>query len=221
MRTLKASIIALGLTAGFASTASAQLSFDDASSAPFEWVTNYGGMSWNNAFVIDPDFYFGSAAGAGGFHTALGSGRYVMGNGGGNALTLTSNSLFNMNGARFAAAWRNGLTLNAAGFLNGVQTYNQSYSLNWDGAQFLALNMSGVDKVVFTSTGGTAAPEYPGRNASFAMDDLSFDNNIKSIGEQQASVAVVPEPMTMSLVGFGMLALGGVHARRRRATRAV
>ena len=221
MRSLKASIIALGLTAGFASTASAQLSFDDASTNPFEWVSSYGGMSWNNAFVIDGAYYFGSAAAAGGFNTAMGSPRFVMGNGGGNALTISSASKFNLGGGKFAAAWKSGLTLNAAGYLNGVQTYNKSFNLDWDGAQFLALNMNGIDQVVFTSTGGTDAPGFAGRNSSFAMDDLDFSTSVSTIGEEQAAVAVVPEPMTMSLVGFGLLALGGVHARRRRASAAV
>ncbi len=216
MRTLKASILALGLTAGFASTASAQLSFDDVTATPFSMVSTYGGFNWSNSFVIDPTVYFGGSGNAGGFHTAMQSPSWVMGNAGGLAMTISRASAFNLSGGTFAAAWKSGLTLNAVGYLNGLQMYNQNYSLNWDVSQFLALNMSGVDQVVFTSSGGTDAPGFPGRNYSFAMDDLAFSNAIPSIGGDQGAVSVVPEPMTMSLVGFGLLALGGVHARRRR-----
>lgn len=223
MRTLKASILALGLSAGLASSASAQLSFDDITATPFSFVSTYGGLNFNNAHVNNPLAWYGSPAAAGGFYTALSSGSYVMANNGGNALTLSSASAFNLAGGNFAAAWMTGLNLNAAGYLNGNQVYNQNFNLDWNVSQFLALNMNGVDQVVFTSTGGTPGAGFPnGVNHSFVMDDLSFSSGIRGLSStDEVSVSVVPEPMSMSLVGFGLLALGGVQARRRRKVAAI
>lgn len=218
MRTLKASILALGLTAGFASTASAQLNFDDITAAPFAHVSNYGGLNFTNAHVNNPIGWFGSPAVAGGFYTARSSGTHVMANTGGWALTMSGPSAFNLAGGNFAAAWMTGLNLNAAGYLNGNLVYNQNYSLNWNTAQYLGLNMYNVDAVVFTSSGGTPGAGFPqGVNHSFVMDDLTFATSIRELpGEELGASTVVPEPMSMSLVGFGLLALGGVQARRRR-----
>ncbi|MBC8089224.1 MAG: PEP-CTERM sorting domain-containing protein [Phycisphaerae bacterium] len=219
MRSLKVSLLALGLTAAISSNASAQLSFDDATTTPFSVVSNYGGFNWSNAFVIDPIVYMGGASQAGGFLTAMQSPSWVMGNYAARPLTMSRGTAFDLTGGVFASVWKNGMTLNAVGSRNGVQLYNQNYSINWDVSRFLALNMTGVDEVTFTSSGGTDAPGFAGRNYSFAMDDITFTNSVESVTGESA-VSVVPEPMTMSLVGFGLLALGGLHARRRRAVSA-
>lgn len=220
MRTLKLSILSLGLAAGFASTASAQLQFDDATSAPIAMVSNYGGFTFGNAFVINSLGYWGSSAAAGGYSTALQSGSYVMSNAGASPLSISKAGGFNLTGGYFASTWTNGLTLNAKGYNNGTQVYDKTFNLNWTTAQYLDLGMFNVDNVVFSNSGGTVDKLFDqGSNNGFAFDDLDMSVSIERIQEQAVGVdTVVPEPMTMSLVGFGLLAVGGVSARRRRAT---
>lgn len=219
MRTLKLSLLSLGLAAGFASTASAQVRFDDITAAPVGMVSSYAGYNWNNAFVISPLGYFGSAAVAGGFYSALQSSGHVMSNAGAAPLSISKNSAFDLTGGYFAATWTNGLTLNAKGFNNGVQMYDKTFNLSWTQAQYLDLGMYGVDNVVFTNSGGTVDPSFnAGSNNGFAFDDLNLAAASGRISDEHVGVdTVVPEPMTMSLVGFGLLAVGGLKARRRRA----
>ena len=220
MRMLKLSILSLGLVAGFASTASAQVHFDDVTAAPFGMVSNYAGFSWGNAFVINPTGYFGSSNAAGGFYTAQQSASHVMSNAGAAPLSISKTSGFNLAGGYFAATWTNGLTLNAKGYNNGMEIYNKSFNVSWSQGQYLNLDMYNVDNVVFTNSGGTVDGKFdPNSNHGFAFDDLDLAVASQGLQESGAGIdTVVPEPMTMSLVGFGLLAVGGVNARRRRNT---
>lgn len=219
MRTLKLSILSLGLVAGFASSASAQVKFDDVISTDFSMVSDYAGYSWGNAFALNSLGYWGSPASAGGFYTALHSGSYVMSNAGASPLSISKSTGFNLTGGYFASNWTNGLTLTAKGYNNGVELYNKSFQLNWSQAQYLNLDMYNVDNVVFSNVGGTVDPSFAlGSNNGFAFDDLDMSAPSGRISDPGVGIdTVVPEPMTMSLVGFGLLAVGGLKARRRHA----
>ncbi|MEO7362819.1 MAG: PEP-CTERM sorting domain-containing protein [Gemmatimonadaceae bacterium] len=218
MRTLKLSILSLGLVAGMASSASAQVGFDDLTGAPFAMVPNgYATLGWNNAYIIDGTAYFGSAAAAGGFNSALVSGSYVMGNYAARPLTLSRGTSFNLLSGTFAAAWKDDLNLNVKGFANGLETYNKDFKIDWNMGSFLNLDLYDVDAVTFTSSGGVDGQPFLGlTNDSFAMDDLSFENGSRIASQSIMVESVVPEPVTMSLVGFGLFAVG-VASRRRRA----
>ena len=217
MRTLKLSILSLGLVAGLASSASAQVGFDDLTGAPFAMTPNgYATLGWSNAYIIDGNAYFGSAAAAGGFNSALVSGNYVMGNYAARPLTLSRGTSFNLLSGTFAAAWKDGLNLNVKGFANGFETYNKDFKIDWSTGSFLNLGLYDVDAVTFTSSGGVDGQPFLGlSNESFAMDDLSFENGSRIASQSIMVESVVPEPMTMSLVGFGLFAVG-VASRRRR-----
>ncbi|MEP6835802.1 MAG: PEP-CTERM sorting domain-containing protein [Gemmatimonas sp.] len=216
MRSIKLSIAALSLLVGLSSTASAQqVNFEDAGTY-FGFLSNgYAGHDWSNAFVVDPFIVLGSAPS--GLATVV-SGTHVVLNGGGQAMSI-SGGTFNLLGGNFAAAWTNGLNLNVKGFSAGNLLYNQNYSLDWSSAQSLALNLFGVDNVVFSSSGGTRDQLFPdGSNQSFVADNLEFSAG--SFVAQEVGVNVVPEPMTVSLMAAGLLILGGVQSRRRRASQA-
>jgi hypothetical protein len=219
MRTLKTALLSLGLAAAISSAASAQIvGFDNVTSAPIGMIGNgYAGFNWDNAFVIDPVSWFGSTGAAAGFGSALQSSAYVMGNGGGNAMTISGNQ-FNLLGGTFASAWRKGMTVSAIGSLGGAQKYSRTFLVDWDKSQYVGLNMFGVDNIVFTTSGGTVEGFDSHSNASFAVDNLVFeaDGGLGTLGD--IGIQVVPEPMTVSLMGFGLLAVG-LAAKRRRSSK--
>ena len=226
MRTLKASLLSVGLIAALTSSAAAQqVGFDDVTSNPMGTVPNgYAGLNWTNAWVVSPLGWFGTQAAAGGFYTAQQSASYVLFNPAAANLGISGAASFNLLGGTFAAAWRNGLSVTATGYSGSTQLYSQTFQLNWNAAQWINLGMYGVDNVVFSSTGGTVDPRFEaGNNTSFAVDNLLFGVDEKYIGQERdfsVREAVVPEPMTMSLVGFGLLAVAGLNARRRRVATA-
>lgn len=220
MRKLKLSILSLGLAVGLSSTASAQVGFDDLTGAPFAMAPNgYATLNWTNAYVTDGLAWFHSPSAAGGFYSALGSGNYVMGNYAARPLTLSRDLSFNLLQGKFAAAWKDGLNLNVKGFSNGVETYNKDFKIDWSTGSMLNLGLYDVDAVTFTSSGGTDGQPFVGMtNDSFAMDDLWFENGSRVASRGVMVESVVPEPMTMSLVGFGLAAVGAAARRRRKAT---
>jgi len=223
MRSLKLSLLSLSLVAGISSTAAAQqVNFDDLTGYLTMIDSPYAGFTWNNAFIMHPGIVYGFPA-AGGFGTALSSGDRVMGNASGLAMTISRGTSFNLLSGMFAAGWTNGLNLNVKGFSGANQLYNQDYILNWSTASNLELNLFGVDNVVFSSSGGTVDDQFVrDSNHGFAADNLEFADGPlvqnKFVDGDIGDLAVVPEPMTVSLMAAGLLVLGGVQARRRRTS---
>lgn len=218
MRTLKLSIISLGLFAGISTTAAAQqVTFEGTGGF---LASNYEGFNWANAYVENPFVGYGVLPTG---MTTVASGTNVLLNGGGQALTISSASQFNLNSGSFGAAWTNGLTMNVKGYNGGALLYDKSFSLNWNVAQNLSLNLLGVDNVVFSSFGGTVDPSFVwDSNQSFVADNLNFGENGYGVSVEEGNfgVSVVPEPMTVSLMAAGLLVLGGVQSRRRRNAQA-
>ena len=220
MRSLKLSIISLGLFAGISTTAAAQQVTIEGTGG---FLTgSYVGFNWANAYVENPFIGYGSLPT--GMRTVV-SGTNVLLNGGGQALSISSASQFNLNSGTFGAAWTNGLTMNVKGYNGGALLYDKNFSLNWNVAQNLSLNLHGVDNVVFSSFGGTVDPSFAwDSNQSFVADNLNFGENDYRVlvdeGDFGVSVSVVPEPMTVSLMAAGLLVLGSVQSRRRRMAQA-
>lgn len=216
MRFIRQLLLIAGLAPAAAPAAAQVIGFDDATAGHFAWLPNgYQGFNWSNAFAIDPTGYFLSTANAGGFNTVLSSGRLVLGNGAARPLEFWSDTAFSLRGGWFSAAWRNGLTLVARGYLNGAEIFTRAFTLDWASPRWVDLDFVNVDRVRFESSGGSW-DTYVGRNASFAADDLTFGVSGPSALRTMPPETVAPEPVAMALVASGLAGLGGASVFRRR-----
>jgi hypothetical protein len=178
---------------GVAGTASATiLTFDDVNGAnPTTWdneiYDGYGGLNWNDVYVLHQDLYPNS-----GYDLGVVSGEWVAYNVWDHIGTVDG-TLFTFNGAYFTSAWDSDNTITAEGFLNGQSLFSASFHINNQAPTWLDFNFTGIDSLTLNSSG-----------YHFAMDNFTFNET-----------APVPEPATMLLIGTGLAGLIGARRRKK------
>lgn len=176
----------------------AVIGFDDI--ADGEIADGYAGLNWENMFVLTPgssSTYAGS-----GYENGMLSPRKVAYNAyGDDACALKSVDPFNMYSAYFTAAWQDGLTLVIEAYLANNSVDIIQVELDHDAPTFVEMNFVGVDKVRFSTIGGTEVPGLDGDGKHFAMDNLDL-------------VGAVPEPFTMALAGLSLAAAARMRRRK-------
>jgi hypothetical protein len=144
---------------------------DTASGLPVP--SGYRGFNWNNFYYIDGaefyDYPNGYAAGAV-------STNNVAFNWGATPANVTSatGSHFNFISAELTAAWNDNLQVEAQGYVDGVLTYDQTYTLSATAPTLIVFDYLGVTEVNFISSGGTPHADYSGAGTHFAMDNVTM-----------------------------------------------
>lgn len=180
------------------------LDFDDLSPSEaqdnqLEIPDGYQGFSWNNVFVLDPtEDHLGT-----GYETVRQSAPNIAFNGFGADASIASSSAFDFVSGHFAAAWRDGLTLDVAAFRNGSQVFTEALTLDHDQTVFHTFDWTDVHRIEFASSGGTELSDPTFDGTHFGMDDLSLQAN----GEGEVEV---PEPSSWLLLSFGLLGMAGM-----------
>lgn len=165
---------------------------------------NYADLTWTNINALNTTGFSAS-----GYVNGVQSGSFVAYNAAGQAGSITSTSSpFTLNSGFFAGAWNDGLLVTAVGFVDGIQTYSKSFTVDTARASLQTFDWTGLSMVTFNSVGGVNHG-YSGVGTQFSLDNLTVNE-----------VPAVPEPATwaLMLVGFGM-AGAGIRARRTHALR--
>jgi len=152
-----------------------QGTFDDLSetTAGLPVPVGYRGFTWNNFYYLD-GIHYGTPSG---YTPGVVSTNNVGFNAGGSPanITSTNGSHFNFISAYLTAAWNDNLQVEAQGYVGGVLTYDQTYTLSATTPTLIIFDYLGVTKVNFISSGGTPHLAYGSSSATqFAMDNVTI-----------------------------------------------
>ncbi|MCH8685677.1 PEP-CTERM sorting domain-containing protein [Pedomonas mirosovicensis] len=189
---LSVAAIAASLLSAAPATATV-LDFESVVTEGSEFIPDgYGDLNWDNFAIINRNAQPGT-----GYETGAVSGDYSAYNSWGNPASITAaTDTFSFEGAWFTSAWFNNNTLFIEGFTDGdaVADYSVTLTLNTLTPQFLDVSWTGLQRLSFRTS-----------NSQLVMDDLRIS---------KSSPAEVPEPLTIGLLGMGLLGVAG--ARRRK-----
>lgn len=149
----------------------------------------YGGLNWNNLHYIAPEQRYGT--GNSGYYYGIISPINVAFNGGANPATV-SGAPFTFNSAYFTGAWNDGLDIQVKGYIAGVLVQSTTFSVSSATPTFKEFNWSGVDQLVFSSSGGVDHG-YGHSGRHFVMDNMTIN--------------AVPEPSTFILLAVAAICL--------------
>jgi hypothetical protein len=101
------------------------------------------------------------------------------------------------------------LNILVQGFSGTTQTYSRTVTVNTDRATLFTFDFLGVDRVLFSSSGGVDAGYSDGSGTHFVLDNLTFT------APEVTQTAAVPEPTTIGSGSGGSRT--GVARRRAQA----
>jgi len=144
---------------------------------------NYASLNWSNFFYLDGVNYAGNPSG---FQAGVVSSNNVAYNVSANPASILG-GLFDLNSAYLTAGWNDNLEVEAKGYIGGVQSYDQTYTLSATTRTLIQFNYLGVDQVDFVSSGGSHHAGYNGTGTNFMMDNVDLTLYIASspIGQVQ------------------------------------
>jgi len=153
------------------------ITFDDlANSADGANVPNgYQGFNWNNFGYLNgrTNNYNPS-----GYPYSIVSPNNVSFNWAGTQALISSPLLpFDFESAYLTAAWRDNLQVQVLGYVGGLLTYSNTYTLSATNPTPINFNYRGVDIIAFNSSGGTPHSGYTSTGTQFAMDNVTIVTN--------------------------------------------
>jgi hypothetical protein len=158
----------------------------------------YQGFAWSNFYYLTTATYFLNPSG---YLNGTFSPPNVGFNGFAEPASFSLSHPFTLYGVYLTAAWNDGLSVTVNGYSDAAGTMladTQTFTANTEGPMLAALNWSGIEDVLFTTSGGVHNPALPGNGTHVAIDDIELN------------VSTVPLPAALPLFGVGLLGLGAL-----------
>ncbi|NER28222.1 MAG: PEP-CTERM sorting domain-containing protein, partial [Symploca sp. SIO1C4] len=137
-----AACIALGVGGAAEATV---LTFDDITTSPYKIISDgYGGFDWTNFGVVNRSYVPNT-----GYDNGTVSEDYTAYNRYSRPVTVSSDSVFDFNGAYLTAAWNTGLNILVQGFSGGALQESKTVTVNTDAPTWFDFDFLGIDSLKF------------------------------------------------------------------------
>jgi len=164
----------------------------------------YAGLNWDNVYIYDATHDPGGLNPSG-YQFSVISPNNVAFTGFGNPITVSSDTVFNLNSAYLTSVWKDNMVVEAIGSLLGTTIYDNHYSLSATAATLIDFNYLGIDSVKLSIfSPGTQHPGYSQDTNQVAIDNMNVD-------------VAVPEPSTWLAAALALGAIGFSQRKRLRA----
>ena len=119
--------------------------------------------------------------------------------------TITAATPFDFTGAELGSGWYDGLGATLLGLVNGVQVYDQSVTVNTEGAQSFSFNFDDITELdIYSTISSSTTDPYgcgPSGCSQITLDDLMLTPD----ANPAPPPAVTPEPASIVLTGLGLV----------------
>ena len=134
---------------------------------------DYAGLIWTNfsSMCVPAAYPLGYTTG---YVTGMVSPEFVVYNDNGGTAEFSSAKPFTFVSAYLTAAWLDGLDITVEGFLDSTLIETTTVKVSPTASQFFTFDYKGVNRVVFTPSGGTQVRGYSGSGTFFVMDNLEI-----------------------------------------------
>ncbi|HEX7762509.1 MAG TPA: PEP-CTERM sorting domain-containing protein [Cellvibrio sp.] len=186
---LLSTMFALGI--GSSAAQAAVITFDDLPATDADAIHNgYHSFHWGDDFMTSVAYIHKDTMPGTGFANGVVSGDYAAFNNFATTSTISSNDLFDFNGANLTAAWNEGLLIEVTGFLNNLALFTQTVTVSTQYAQWFDFNFIGINQLSFRSWGGTPGnPDEGGEH--FVMDNFTYNESTSTSVPESSSLALL------------------------------
>jgi hypothetical protein len=206
----------LDVSSAFAET----ITFDDldpfySQEAP---ISDYAGLTWKNfcSMNVSERYAGGDATG---YLAGMVSAPFVAYNFNGDVAEFSADAPFTFVSVSLAAAWLEGLEITVEGYVDSTLVESRIVKVSPTASQLFTFDYKGVNRVVFTPSGGAPLKGFTGSGTFFVMDNLeiAYDD------PESTSIAIdikpgdgpnVINPKSKGVIPVAILSIGSFDATK-------